>query len=62
MTPHGSDVEMFDQPEAPEGPRLRAADQPNRAERKREWRQDALFALEELGDLYDVDVSGVRLP
>lgn len=45
----------------PEGPRLRAADEPNRAERSRGWRQDALFELEELGDLYGIDASGVRI-
>lgn len=53
---------MYEVQEEPEGPRLRAADQPTRARRKAGWRQDALFELEELGDLYDVDLSGVRLP
>jgi hypothetical protein len=52
---------MFERQEEPEGPRLRTADEPNRAERNRGWRQDALFELEELGELYGVDVSAVRL-
>ncbi|MFE9442503.1 hypothetical protein ACFYO2_26655 [Streptomyces sp. NPDC006602] len=52
---------MHDVQEEPEGPRLRAADLPNRAQRKAGWRQDALFELEDLADLYDVNVSGVRL-
>lgn len=53
---------MHDVQEEPEGPRLRAADQPNRAQRKRGWRQEALFELEDLADLVDVDLTGVRLP
>ncbi|MEU5577791.1 hypothetical protein ABZ791_10720 [Streptomyces huasconensis] len=53
---------MHEGQDEPEGPRLRAADQPNRARRKTSWRQDALFELEDLGDLYDLDLSGVRLP
>lgn len=32
-----------------------------RAEQRRGWRQDALFELEELGDLYGVDPDQVRL-
>lgn len=52
---------MYDAQEDSEGPRLRAADEPTRAQRKRSWRQDALFELEDLADLIDVDVSGVRL-
>jgi hypothetical protein len=52
---------MYDAQEEPEGPRLRAADQPNRAQRKTGWLHDALFELEELGDLYGIDASGVRL-
>ncbi|MFD7605163.1 hypothetical protein ACFWAN_32570 [Streptomyces mirabilis] len=52
---------MPDVQEEPEGPRLRLTDQPNRAERKRSWRQDALFELEELAELYDVDATAVRL-
>jgi hypothetical protein len=52
---------MHDVQEEPEGPRLRAADQPNRAQRKASWRQEALFELEDLADLVDVDLSGVRL-
>ncbi|MFI2909449.1 hypothetical protein ACG2OD_14530 [Streptomyces sp. PDY-4] len=53
---------MYDAQEEPEGPRLRSADQPNRAQRKAGWRQDAATELEELGDLYGLDLSGVRLP
>ncbi|MGI5196944.1 hypothetical protein ACQEVY_25455 [Streptomyces sp. CA-288835] len=59
---------MHEGQDEPEGPRLRAADQPNRAQRKASWRQDALFELEELGDLFNlpasvrhVDPPGVRL-
>lgn len=52
---------MHDVQEEPECPRLRAADQPNRAQRKASWRQDASFELEDLADLYDVNVSGVWL-
>lgn len=61
LLPQGSDAAMFERQEEPEGPRLRTADEPNRAERNRGWRQDALFELEELGELYGVDVSAVRL-
>lgn len=53
---------MHDAQDEPEGPRLRAADQPNRAERQRSWRQEALWELEELGDLYGIDHQAVRLP
>jgi len=52
---------MHDGQDEPEGPRFRVADQPNRAQRKAGWRQDVLFELEDLADLYDLDVSEVRL-
>ncbi len=61
LLPQGSGAPMFDAQDEPEGPRLRAADQPNRAQRKNSWRQDAIFELEDLADLYGVDVSGVQL-
>ncbi|MFG3582573.1 hypothetical protein [Streptomyces sp. NPDC047990] len=31
------------------------------AARRRDWKQDALFELEELGDLWGIDPSRVRL-
>ncbi|MGV9693340.1 hypothetical protein ACWDUX_30020 [Streptomyces sp. NPDC003444] len=34
---------------------------PSRAAQRREWRQSALFELEELGDLYGIDMSAVTL-
>ncbi|MGK5496381.1 hypothetical protein [Streptomyces sp. URMC 125] len=34
---------------------------PTKAEERRGWKQDALFELEELGDLYGVDPGVVRL-
>lgn len=52
---------MHEGQDQPDGSRMRAADQPNRAQRKADWRQHALFELEDLADLYDVDPSGVRL-
>ena len=45
----------FCAPPAPKAPR------PTKAADRRSWRQDALFELEELGDLYDVDPKKVRL-
>lgn len=35
---------------------------PSKAAERRGWRQDALFELEELGDLYEIDPDSVRLP
>lgn len=43
-----------------EGPRLRDAAQPNRAERERSWRMEALEELEDLADLYP-ELPAVRL-
>jgi hypothetical protein len=43
---------MYEDDQAPDGPRLRDAGQPNRAERDRSWRQEALFELEDLSELY----------
>jgi hypothetical protein len=43
---------------APETPARR----PTKAAQRNEWRQDALFELEELGDLYGIDPEAVRLP
>lgn len=40
----------------PEAPKRR----PSKAA-ERSWRQDALFELEELGDLYGIDPGAVRL-
>ncbi|MFF8629673.1 hypothetical protein [Streptomyces werraensis] len=37
------------------------APQPSKAEQRKGWRQDALFELEELGDLYGIDPQKVRL-
>lgn len=34
---------------------------PSKAVERQGWRQDALFELEELGDLYGIDMSKVRL-
>jgi hypothetical protein len=34
---------------------------PSKAAQRTEWRQDALFELEELGDLYGIDPEAVRL-
>jgi hypothetical protein len=35
---------------------------PTKSAQRNEWRQDALFELEELGDLYGIDPEAVRLP
>jgi hypothetical protein len=35
---------------------------PSKAEERTGWRQEALFELEELGDLYGIDPQAVRLP
>jgi len=48
-----------DQDQEP-GPRLRDAGQPNRAERDRSWKRDALFELEDLADLYP-ELPAVKL-
>ncbi|MFC8099426.1 hypothetical protein [Streptomyces sp. NPDC057363] len=48
-----------DQDQEP-GPRLRDAAQPNRAQEGRSWRQEALWELDDLADLYP-DLPGVRL-
>ncbi|WP_262928437.1 hypothetical protein [Streptomyces sp. CBMA29] len=34
---------------------------PSKAAERQNWRQDALFELEDLGDLYGIDTSQVRL-
>ncbi|MFF1450158.1 hypothetical protein ACFVYF_18765 [Streptomyces sp. NPDC058274] len=34
---------------------------PTKAAQRSEWKQDALFELEELGDLYGIDPEAVRL-
>ncbi|MGW3200450.1 hypothetical protein ACWDBD_38940 [Streptomyces sp. NPDC001118] len=34
---------------------------PSKAQERRGWREDALFELEELADLYGVDPEAVRL-
>ena len=52
---------MYQDDQTSEGPRLRDAAEPNRAARQRGWRQEALFELEELADLLDVDLPEVRL-
>ncbi len=38
------------------------ARRPTKAAQRSEWKQDALFELEELGDLYGIDPEKVRLP
>lgn len=35
---------------------------PTKAQERSGWRQDALFELDELGDLYGLDPEAVRLP
>lgn len=52
---------MHEDQEHGEGPRFHAADQPTRAKRKAGWRQMALDELDDLGDLLDVNLPGVRL-
>ncbi|AEW94030.1 hypothetical protein SCATT_16590 [Streptantibioticus cattleyicolor NRRL 8057 = DSM 46488] len=37
------------------------APRPPRAQQRRDWHQDALFELEELADLYGIDLERVRL-
>ncbi|MFE5092077.1 hypothetical protein ACFRCI_17230 [Streptomyces sp. NPDC056638] len=44
-----------------DGPRMKAADQPNRAQNKRGWRLEALEELEELRDLYTLP-KGLEVP
>jgi hypothetical protein len=43
---------MHEDDQAQDGPRLRDAGQPNRAEQERGWRQEALWELDDLSDLY----------
>lgn len=57
----GVDVMFQDDQGEADGPRLQAADEPTRAQRKRGWRLDARAELEELGDLYGLDLPAVRL-
>ncbi|MFD8018931.1 hypothetical protein ACFV6G_00640 [Streptomyces lavendulae] len=52
---------MNEDQEHGDGPRFRAADLPTRAKRKTSWRQMALDELDDLGDLLDVELPGVRL-
>ncbi|MFF5433430.1 hypothetical protein ACFY5K_25745 [Streptomyces griseofuscus] len=51
---------MHDEDQAQDGPRMRDAAEPARAEAKRSWRQAALWELDDLADLYP-DLPGVRL-
>lgn len=59
VTTSGVDAGMYED-DQDQAPRLRDAGQPNRAERQRGWRQEALFELEDLEDLYP-DLPPVRL-
>ncbi len=52
---------MYEDQEHGDGPRFHAADEPTRARRKASWRQRALDELDDLGDLLDVKLPGVRL-
>ncbi|MEV6419049.1 hypothetical protein [Streptomyces sp. NPDC051662] len=55
---------MYDaQAEPPEDSHLRSVTQPNRAQSKVRWHQEAASELEDLGDLYGygLDVPGVQL-
>ncbi|WP_055523433.1 hypothetical protein [Streptomyces graminilatus] len=45
----------FCTPPAPKAPR------PSKAQERRGWRQDALFELEDLADIWGVELSQVRL-
>ncbi|MFI5865860.1 hypothetical protein [Streptomyces sp. NPDC051546] len=51
---------MYEDDQAAEGPRFQDAAEPNRAQRKRGWQQEAMFELEDLEDLYG-PLPAVRL-